>query len=80
MEAGSHGKYFLPGVLCAMQGHSSCWVENGTQEPDQRPRNQPEAEMMVAWTRSVAMGKERSGQAWERLRKQNQDDLVVDCL
>lgn len=31
------------------------------QGPDQRPRNQPEAEMMVAWTRSVAMGKERSG-------------------
>lgn len=50
------------------------------QGPDQRPRNQPGAEMMVAWTRSVAMGKERSGPAWERLRKQNQDDLVVDCL
>lgn len=79
MEARSRGKYCPPGVLWATQGHSGCWVENSVQGPDQRPRNQPEAEMMVAWTRSVAMGKERSREAWEMLRKQSQDDLVVDC-
>lgn len=36
------------------------------QEPDQRPRNQPEAEVKVAWTRSAAINQE--GEEWTGLR------------